>query len=47
VAIAIVADAQLISPVPCLHDAVECSHDADGESLWVQARWTGPSASPS
>jgi len=47
VAVAILADAQLISPVPCLHEAVECSHDADGEMLWVQARWNGPSASPS
>jgi hypothetical protein len=47
VAVAILADAQPISPVPCLHEAVECSHDADGELLWVQARWTEPSASPS
>lgn len=47
VAVAILADAQPIPPVPCLHEAVECSHDADGEMLWVQARWTGPSASPS
>lgn len=47
VAVAILADAQPISPVPCPHEAVECSHDADGELLWIQARWTGPSASPS
>lgn len=47
VAVAILADAQLVPAVPCLHEAVECSHDADGEMLWVQARWTGPSASPS
>ena len=47
VAVAILADAKLSLPVPDLHEAVECSHDPDGEMLWVQARWTGPSASPS
>jgi hypothetical protein len=45
VVVAIVADAQLASPLPCLHKAVESSHDAEGEMLWLQARWTGPSAS--
>jgi len=46
VAVAILADAQLDSPPPCLHEAVESSHDAEGEMLWLQARWIGPSASP-
>ncbi len=45
VVVAILADAQLDSPQPCLHEAVESSHDAEGEMLWLQARWTGPSAS--
>jgi hypothetical protein len=44
VAVAILADALLVLPVPSLHEAVECSLDADGELLWVQARWTGLSA---
>lgn len=44
-AVAVVADAQLESPVPCLHEAVETSQDADGDLLWLQARWTSPSAS--
>ena len=47
VAVAILADAQLLSPPPRRHEAVECSHDVDGEMLWVQALWTAPSASPS
>jgi hypothetical protein len=47
VAVAILADANLDSPPPVLHEAVEPSHDAEGEMLWVQARWIGPSASPS
>jgi hypothetical protein len=44
-AVAVVADAQLDSEIPHLHEAVETSHDADGDLLWVQARWTSPSAS--
>jgi hypothetical protein len=44
-AVAVVTDAQLDSPVPRLHEAVETSQDADGDLLWVQARWTSPSAS--
>ncbi len=45
VVVAILADAQLDSPVPSLHDAVESSHDAEGGMLWAQAHWTNPSAS--
>lgn len=45
VVVAALADAQLDAPVPSLHEAVEPSYDAEGESLWVQARWTGPCAS--
>lgn len=45
VVVAILADAQLDSPVPSLHEEVESSHDAEGELLWAQARWTSPSAS--
>lgn len=45
VAVAIMADAELHFPVPCLHEAVQSSHDADGDLLWVQARWTSASAS--
>ena len=45
VVVAILADAELDSPVPSLHEAVESSHDAEGELLWVQARWASPSAS--
>jgi len=47
VLVAVLADAQLDLPVQRLHEAVEPSHDADGELLWVQARWASPSASPS
>jgi hypothetical protein len=47
VAVAILADGRLDSPPPCLHGAVESSHDAEGEGLWLQARWANPSASPS
>jgi hypothetical protein len=47
VAVAIFADAKLDSPPPVLHEAVEPSHDAEGEMLWVQARWINSSASPS
>jgi hypothetical protein len=46
VVVAILADAQLDAPPPNLHAAVESSHDAEGETLWLQARWMGPSASP-
>jgi len=46
VAVAVFADARLDSPPPVLHEAVEPSHDAEGEMLWVQARWISPSASP-
>lgn len=46
VAVAIVADAKLDSSLPVLHEAVEPSLDAEGEMLWVQARWISPSASP-
>jgi hypothetical protein len=42
---AILADGELDSAAPGLHEAVESSHDAEGGLLWVQARWTGPSAS--
>jgi len=47
VVVAILADARLDAPPPSLHGAVESSHDAEGELLWLQARWMGPSASPS
>jgi hypothetical protein len=47
VVVAILADARLDAPPPSLHRAVESSHDADGEMLWLQARWISPSASPS
>jgi hypothetical protein len=47
VVVAILADARLDAPPPSLHRAVESSHDADGEMLWLQARWMSPSASPS
>ena len=47
VVVAILADARLDAPPPSLHGAVEPSHDADGEMLWLQARWMSPSASPS
>ena len=47
VVVAILADARLDSPPPCLHGAVEASHDAEGDMLWLQARWMSPSASPS
>jgi hypothetical protein len=47
VVVAILADARLDAPPPSLHAAVESSHDAEGEMLWLQARWTSPSASPS
>jgi hypothetical protein len=47
VVVAILADARLDAPPPSLHAAVESSHDAEGEMLWLQARWMGPSASPS
>jgi hypothetical protein len=46
-AVAIVADAQLDTPVTSQHEAVEASQDADGDLLWVQARWISSSASPS
>jgi hypothetical protein len=45
VVVAILADAKLDSLVPSLHEAVESSHDAEGELLWAQARWTSQSAS--
>ncbi len=45
IVVAILADAELDSPVPCLHEAVESSHDADGGWVWVQARWASASAS--
>jgi hypothetical protein len=47
VVVAIFADAKLDFPLPALHEAVEPSYDAEGEMLWVQARWISPSASPS
>jgi hypothetical protein len=47
VVVAILADARLDAPPPSLHGAVESSHDAEGEMLWLQARWMSPSASPS
>jgi hypothetical protein len=47
VVVAIVADGKLDSPPACLHEAVESSYDPEGEMLWLQARWTSPSASPS
>jgi hypothetical protein len=47
VVVAILADARLDAPPPGLHAAVESSHDAEGEMLWLQARWMSPSASPS
>jgi hypothetical protein len=47
VVVAILADARLDAPPPSLHRAVESSHDAEGEMLWLQARWMSPSASPS
>ncbi|MGB6453214.1 MAG: hypothetical protein WBH47_01875 [Streptosporangiaceae bacterium] len=45
VVVAIMADAELDSAMPRLHDAVEPSYDSDGDLLWVQARWTEASAS--
>jgi hypothetical protein len=46
VVVAIIADAQLDLPsLPCLHEAVEASHDAEGEMLWLQACWISRSAS--
>jgi hypothetical protein len=45
VVVAVLADAPLDSSVPSLHEDVEFSHDAEGELLWAQARWTSPSAS--
>src|SRR5215470_1139497 len=47
VVVAILADARLDAPPPRLHGAVESSHDAEGEMLWLQARWMSRSASPS
>jgi hypothetical protein len=47
VVVAILADARLDAPPPSLHGAVESSHDAEGEMLWLQARWLSPSASSS
>ena len=47
VVVAILADARLDAPPPGLHGAVESSHDAEGDMLWLQARWMSPSASPS
>jgi hypothetical protein len=45
VVVAILADARLDAPPPSLHGAVESSHDAEGENLWLQARWMSQSAS--
>jgi hypothetical protein len=47
VVVAILADARLDAPPSGQHGAVESSHDAEGEMLWLQARWMSPSASPS
>ena len=47
VVVAIIADARLDAPPPSLHGAVESSHDAEGEMLWLQTRWMSRSASPS
>jgi hypothetical protein len=44
VAVAIIADGRVDTPLPRLHEAVESSHDAEGEMLWLQARWLSPSA---
>jgi hypothetical protein len=47
VAVAIVSDAQFAATLPVSHAGVQTAYDAEGELLWAQARWTGPSPSPS
>jgi hypothetical protein len=45
VTVAIVADACLSAPLPTTHDSVTIAQDTEGEFLWLQANWTGPSQS--
>jgi hypothetical protein len=47
VVIAALADAHLAAPGWATHPAVQVEHDMEGDLLWVQARWTGQSESPS
>ena len=46
VTVAVLADAHLAAPPLPAQAGVRASFDAEGELLWVQARWTGRSASP-
>lgn len=45
VVVAVMADAHLHSPIEVIDAAVQPSQDAEGELLWVQARWDGLCAS--
>jgi hypothetical protein len=45
--VAIMADASIDGLPPSTHDTVQISYDAEGDLLWVQARWNDPSPLPS